>query len=229
MALQAVSSGAKWGIIPGSQEWGQRIYGPQYTGIGSLIEPDDGTYGLHRSQRASIDTDTDLKQKKFDLFSQFLKNGMGGAGGSGAFNFQMPSLPAPNYITAGPVWNQQQINAQSNLQRNNLMTQASNQSRQFSQDLGSRGFSPLSPMAMFNQQNNLMRANAGAASNETSLNFNSAQANSDAMLKGQGINANLYGDYIKSLSNQYSTQGDLAYKSRALQQDLFTSLLKGLM
>jgi len=202
----------------------------QYVDMMGVVEPQDNTALLNKTQSDNIYQDMDLKKKKFDLFSQFLKTGMGGMGsGSGSLNFQMPSLPGPNYINAGPVWSQQQINAQSNLQRGNLLTQASNQSRQFSNDLASRGFSPLSPMSMFNEQNNMMRANAGAAANETATNWTAAKGNSDATLAGQGINANLYGDYIKSLSNQNSTRADLQYKQQALQQDLFATLLKGLM
>lgn len=227
----ALKAGSKYKSIMGPEDaaWTPMGTTGQFAEMMGVVEPDDHSSFLNLAQGQGLIQDQKMKQQKFDLFSQYLKQGMGGLSGGGSMDVSMPSLPGPNYINPSAVYNQGQINAMSNLQRGNMLTQASNQSRQFNSDLAGRGFSPLSPMAMFNQQNNLMRANAGAASNETNLNFNAAKANSDAILGGQGINAQLYGDYIKSLSNQYSTNADMTYKNKALQQDLFTSLLKGLM
>lgn len=135
-----------------------------------------------------------------------------------------PSVPAPSYIGAGPVWSQGQIDAQAGLQRGNLLTQAGNLNQQFNRDLGSRGFSPLSPFGMLNSQNNLMRANAGAAANETSLNFDAAKANSDARLKASSINAQLYGDYARSLAD--SRNAEMGYMNN--QQKMKNEFLMGL-
>ncbi len=143
---------------------------------------------------------------------------------SGRMNVRTPNVPMPSYVNAGPVWTQGQIDAQAGLQRGNLLTQAGNQSAQFNRDLASRGFSPLSPFGMLNQQNNIMRANAGAAANETSLNFEAAKANSDAKLKGAQINAQLYGDYARSLAD--SRNAEMSYLNN--RQKMKNEFLMGL-
>lgn len=192
-----------------------------------------GPWGLGGGRQQVLDAQENatfkMQQQKWDM----VRNLFGGLGnGSFGLGFNMnsnpASIPAPAYIHAAPVWSQNQINSQANLQRNNLLTQANNSSRDFSQQMASRGFSPFSPFAMMNQQNNLMRANAGAAANETNLNFNSAQANSDAMLKAQGINAGLYGDYTRNLLGSQQSNLDYQLRSRGQQQDFIGMLLRSL-
>lgn len=229
MALSPVPMSAKYGFIPGSQSAGQAMgYGAGYQGIGSLITPDAGDYFSNMNAQENAAQDLQMKKKKFDLLSGlFGGGGMMGSGNASA-SYKPPTIPAPQYLNAGPVWSQSQIDAQSNLQRNNLLTQANNQSRDFSQGMASRGFSPFSPFAMQNQQNNLMHANAGAAANETNLNFNSAQANSDARLKAGSINAGLYGDYTKSLLGQGQFNADYQLRSQSQHQDFIGQLLRSL-
>lgn len=170
-----------------------------------------------------------LQKRKFDMFNDMLGKFNRGAGfGSGnASSRPMNSLPAPRYINAGPVWSQGQIDAQSNLQRGNLLTQANNQSRDFMNTMATRGFSPSSPFGLLNSQSNLMRANAGAAANETNLNFNAAKANSDARLDASRTNAGMYGDYIRSLAQQQQANANYNLQSQGQQFDIFRTLLQG--
>lgn len=170
-----------------------------------------------------------MKQRKFDIFNNLLgQYGRGGFGGIGnASSRPMNSLPAPRYINAGPVWSQGQIDAQSNLQRGNLLTQANNQNRDFMNTMATRGFAPNSPFGMLNSQSNLMRANAGAAANETNLNFNAAKANSDARLDASRTNAGMYGDYIRSLAQQQQANANYNLQSQGQQFDIFRTLLQG--
>lgn len=144
--------------------------------------------------------------------------------GSGSMKFTSPAIPAPNYVSAGPVWTQGQIDAQAGLQRGNLVSQATNESQQFNRNLASRGFSPLSPIGMLNQQNNIMRANAAAASNETGLNFDAAKANSDARLRAQQINAGMYGDYSRSIANQRQGEMDFYNKQQQMKNQFLMQL-----
>lgn len=199
----------------------------QYVDMFGLVSPDDNTGYLNRAKAEQLQSETGLAQQKFDL----LRNLFGRLGPS-SFNasasFQPSAIPAPRYISAGPVWTQQQIDAQSGLQRSNLMTQANNQSRDFTQNMARSGFSPMSPFAMMNSQNNMMRANAGAAENETKLNFDAAQANSDARLKAGGINAGIYGDYARALANQNQVAADFALKNAGAQRDWFSTIFRGL-
>lgn len=220
-----VEAGTRWGFIPGSQAAGSALYGPQYQGVYGGIAPPDS---LKNAQRDSILADMQLKQDKFGLLKGMLGNFDFGGGDGGFSSSPFGSIPAPNYVHPGPVWTQQQIDASGNLARGNLLTQAASQSQQFNKDLAGRGFSPLSPFGAFNNQSNIMRANSAAAANETNLNFGSAKANSDARLQGEGINANLYGDYVKSLSQQNQMQGDWNLKKMGFNFDILRSLLGGL-
>lgn len=229
MALQAVSSQARYGFIPGSADAmnGPFMNSPLYQGIASLIEP--GTPGMDSFAFDQRQKGWDQQNQKFDMWKKLFGNLTPGMGqGNSSFQYHSPNIPAPQYISTGPVWTQQQINSQANMQRNNLLTQANNQSRQFTQGLGSRGFSPMSMFGDFNSQNNLMHANAAAANNETQLNFNSAQANKDAELKAAGINAGLYGDYTRNLMGEAQAQNQFNLQSRGLQNDYLGMLMKGM-
>lgn len=201
----------------------------QYADMTGIIEPDNPFDNLLKgAQVDSLKLNDALKQKKFDMLSGFLRGfGNGSAGGTMSMT-PLHNIPGPRYLNAGPVWSQSQIDAQSNQQRGNLLTQAATASRGFGADLASRGFSPNSPFAMFNQQNNLMKANAGAATNETGINWTAAKANSDAKLGAEGINAGIYGDYIKSLASQNSIQADLWSRQQAQQMEMLRAILGGL-
>lgn len=148
---------------------------------------------------------------------------------SGNFDYSRhPALgvPAPNYIGTGGVYNQGQVDAQSNLQRANLQQQAGTSSQNFAASLGSRGFSPQgSPLADFYSQNAMMRANAGAAANETNLNFNAAKANRDAQIASSGVNANMYGSYTDALSRLADIQMRGQLQGGQQRFDLLRSLL----
>jgi len=227
MALQPIAAGTRYGFIPGSQEAGVAMgYGAGYKGIASLIGPAP-TWDL-----AAQDAQTnayDHANQKFDLFKGLLsKFNQGGLGNGSYSSMPMNSVPAPHYASGGNVYSQSQVNAQAGLQRANLLSQAQQNTRQFTQQLGSRGFSPMSPYAMLAGQSNTMRANAGAASNETNLNMMAAQANADARAKADATNASVYGSYANALGqqNQISSQYNLQKGSQ--NNDLLRILLSGL-
>lgn len=170
-----------------------------------------------------LDFQKEQAQKKWDAYRGILGNN------SGLFDFtRNPAfgIPKPNYVGTGGVYNQGQIDAQSNLQRANLQQQAASNSQNFASTLASRGFSPMgSPLSDFYQQSALMRANAGAAQNETQLNFNAAQANRDAQIKAQGVNAGLYGSYTDALSKLADIQMRGQLQAQGQRFDLLRSLV----
>lgn len=229
MAQATYRMGTQYRVVPGSEG----LWGPKYRGTYMAYEPPDpreqaGAEEI-RARTALVEQQAALQGQKFNIFKDLLGNfNRGGFGGIGnASSRPMNSLPAPRYINAGPVWSQGQIDAQSNLQRGNLLTQANNQNRDFMNTMATKGFAPNSPFGMLNSQSNLMRANAGAAANETNLNFNAAKANSDARLDASRTNAGMYGDYIRSLAQQQQANANYNLQSQGQQFDIFRTLLQG--
>lgn len=173
--------------------------------------------------RDQLNFQKEQAQKKWDAYRGVFGNT------SGLFDYtRSPAfgIPKPNYVGTGGVYTQGQIDAQSNLQRANLQQQAAGATQNFANSLASRGFSPMgSPLADFYGQSALMRANAGAAQNETTLNFNAAQANRDATLKAQGVNAGLYGSYADALSRLADVQMRGQLQAQGQRFDLLRSIL----
>lgn len=224
--------GTTWGSIYNAAKspWTQQGSNGQHMEMTGLIEPDNPfDNNLKAMQANALQQQTAQSQQKFDLLQSFLKGFKPGGAGSLNFSSNSPNLPAPNYLTPSPVYGQSQIDAMSGLQRSNLLGQAANSTRQFTSGLANRGFSPLSPMGNFMGQSNLMKAHAGAASNETNLNFNAAKANSDAQLQAQGINAGLYGNYIGALGQQRNIDAELAMKQLGMQYDTYNTILRGIL
>lgn len=136
------------------------------------------------------------------------------------------AIPQPGYVGTGGVYNQGQIDAMSNLQRGNLQQQAGTATNNFAASLGARGFSPMgTPLLDFYGQSAMMRANAGAARNETQLNFDAAKANRDAQIAAQGVNANMYGSYTDALSRLADVQMRGQTQSQSQKFDLLRMLL----
>ena len=227
----ALKAGSRYGSImnPGHSMWSPMGSQAQYYDVGGITEPDDNQAYVNLVQGNAIRQKTDLEQQKFDLMKGLFGKVSGGdLFGGGSFNMQPANVPAPRYISAGPVWSQSQIDARAGLDRSNLITQANNESRAFTGGLASRGFSPFSPFAGFNQQNNLMRAYSGAAANETNLNFNSAKANSDARLQAAQVNADMYRSHANALSQANQLNADFALKRTGQGQDFIGMLLRSL-
>lgn len=192
-----------------------------------VVEPDDNSAYVNFTKARAQEQATDLSKQKFDLLSGLLKGYKSNFAGS--IGAPANNVPAPNYMAYQPVYTQQQINAQAGLQRANLLNQADQQTRQFGQQMASRGFSPMSPYSMLAGQSNTMRANAGAAANETKLNFDAATANSDARIKTGGINAGIYGSYAGAIGQQNSLNTQWALQTRAQDNDIYKLLLSGLI
>lgn len=124
-------------------------------------------------------------QQLFPMYQQgfdTLNNAAKGGAASGVANPNMSGQPA---INAGPVYNQQQMQRQVN--QGNAQTDAATatQQRLNQQQNAGRGYSSNSPLLAMLNQSAQMGGNASKAQNEQALRFNSAQANSDQLLKGQ--------------------------------------------
>lgn len=234
--MQSYSPGGKFGFIPGSQEAGSRLYGPGYQGVYGYIEQDNPyDNALKAGQLESLNQQNSMAKRKFDMLAGLIGKNPFSGGGMGSSNFMSRpanNIPAPNYISAGPIWSQGQINAKAGQTRANLLNAADNQTDTAMRDMSSRGFSPFSPFATGMGQSNLMKAYGSAAQNETDLNFTAAKANSDARLQAAGINAGMYSGYADSLGRQNiansQSQMDAYMRDRGMQLDYFKSLLSTL-
>lgn len=228
----AFRPGTTWGSIfnQAKSPWTPQGSNGQYWDMTGVVEPDNPfDNNLKAAQANQITAQTDLAGKKFDILTNFLKGFKPGGSGGLSLSSNFPALPGPNYISPQPVYSQQQVDNMSGLQRSALLGQAQNQTRQFTQGLASRGFSPLSPLGQYMGQSNLMKANAGAAANETQLNFDAAKANSDARLTAEQVNTGRYGSYIDALSRQRSVDADLALKQLGMQYDIYSTILRGIL
>ena len=206
--------------------------------VGSVPMPgqtDAPLYGWRDFTRHPYQTPDWMARQKDQLGLQRMQIGnsllgqMASGSGNGMFNYsKMPAfgVPAPRYVGTGGVYTQGQIDAQSNLQRAGLQQQAATGNQNFASSLASRGFSPTgSPLLDYYQQAGMMKANAGAAQNETELNFNAAKANRDATISAQGVNANLYGSYTDALSRLADIQMRGQLQGQSQRFDLLRSLL----
>lgn len=230
----ALKAGSTYGSImnPGHSMWSPMGSQAQYYDVGGVTEPEDNQAFVNLATGYKIKDDNDRANQKFDLFKGLLGNmkGMMDGGGSGYGNYnQGMNIPAPRYASYSPVYSQSQVDAQAGLQRSNLMNQAQQSNRRFTQSLGQRGFSPNSPFGLLNSESSLMRANSGAAQNETNLNFQAAGANSDARIKTAQINSQLQGDYMRAMAQQQQGNSQYNLQRQSQQNDLFKMLLGGLM
>jgi hypothetical protein len=198
---------------------------PEYRDYGGTSWMDDYQQDQQRQTQYG-QQNADWKQRR-DLYDKL-------AGSFGNFNSSASSrsyggmIPQPSYASTGPIWNQQQINAQAGTQRAQMMAQAANQTRSYATSAAQRGFSPMSPLTQFMQQLSGQRANIGAAQNETNLNWNAAEGNRAAQQRGEGINAGLYGSYTSALarSRDQDMQAQAQGQSQKMEQ---YRLLAGLL
>jgi hypothetical protein len=231
--MATVPFGTQWGILPGSAHSNPLGSGAGYEGVGSMIAPNQGHNPQYQDYLAEQQQQTQWGQQNQDWANRNkLYNSM--LGGIGNFNSNMNYRSGSNYIhppsyaSTGPIWNQQQINAQAGNQRSQMMAQAANQTRGYANSAAQRGFSPMSPMTQFMQAISGQRANIGAAQNESNLNWSAAEGNRAAQQRGEGINAGLYGSYTSALARsrdqdmQAQAQG---YSQQMDQYRLLSSLL----
>jgi hypothetical protein len=166
-----------------------------------------------------------------NLFGSYGHKGWGAGfmgGGTMGSNPYGGWAQAPNYVNPSPVYTQQQINNQANLQRANLYANAANTNRQFAENSARSGFSPNSPAYQFMQNTNSWRAAQGAAANETNLNFNAAAANAQNILAGQQVNAGLYNDYMRALGEQQGQGLQYGLGIRGQDIGVLESFMRGL-
>lgn len=241
MSASVVPSGSKWAVLPGSVEAGSAIYGPQYTGVHTMMAPPppptmdstqatmlgNGLFADPFRQNTvwqQQDADRNRRNKVFDdLVGQLKSN-------NGNYNFKAwgSPIPAPTWASTAGVWSQDQINNQANAQRAQLFAQAANQQRGYTTKAAASGFSPMSPLTQFMGQVANQRAGANAAANETNLNWTAAQGNREASQRGESINAGLYGSYANALAQQQDMQFQAqtnAMNQRLQQQQLLASLV----
>lgn len=137
-------------------------------------------------------------------------------------------VPSPSYGSVSSVYTPQQISSEANAQRANLYAQAQNANRQYAMQAGAAGYSPMSPLTQFMTNTNNMRVAGNAAQNETNLRFNAAQANTDAALKQQQVNAGLYDAYSRALGVSQGQENQLQLGLRGQNLDLLHYLLGAL-
>lgn len=166
----------------------------------------------------------------FPLFQSLMEGGTGtGTGGSGGGNWwsdatstgsgsaaggsgYIPVGTQPK-IDAGPIWSDNQINAQVNAQiaANNART--AGQNRRIAQDLGSRGFGSRSPLAMaLTNQGNMANMAANAASDRT-IRWDAASGNAQQLLNSQKAQeaqfASRQAEQLENQKNQLGYKGSL--------------------
>ncbi len=185
-----------------------------------------------RAQNAQLRTQTEQSRQMFPMQMQkqkLLQSMLGrldfDGGGSISGRTDRSGIPAPNYLNAGPVWTQGQIDNEAGVQRGNLLQQAATSSQAFGNQMAQRGFSPMSALGGIVNQQNMGRAFAAAAENATHLNFNAAKANSDARLQAGGINAGMYGNYVDAKAKDRATVFDADFRQKQLSQTILQMIL----
>jgi hypothetical protein len=140
----------------------------------------------------------DQRQARFDkLFPYLTKALTGGAGGIG-------TVGTPPTISAGPVWNPQQIQQQVNSARANTDTQVASQGRQAQQQTAGRGFGSSSPLLSALQGNFQMQGMAQKEAAGREIPFQAAQANAKQLLDSQNARSGQFVTLEKIKSDQIS-------------------------
>lgn len=163
----------------------------------------------------------DFKNKVFGTFSPLIQNlfgqvggmlGQGGAagtGGAGAGGVPPPASgnsPQPN-ITAGPVWNPQQIQQQVNSTQAQNAAAAKSQQQQNQTKTAGQGWGSNSPLLQALNQgvgNNLLAQNSQAAQQ---IPWNAAQGNATQLLNSQQAQEGQWQDW---------NQADIARRQQAI-------------
>jgi hypothetical protein len=124
---------------------------------------------------------------------------------------------APPPITAGPVYNSQQMQQMQNQNAAQLQQGAAGQDARTSASLAGRGFGANSPLAMALQSANQANTRGQVAGTNTQLGLSAAQANAGQLLNSQ-----------QALSNQWATgnQLDIQRRTPLIQQQ--TAILQAL-
>ncbi len=129
-----------------------------------------------------------LQQDRFNQVFPYLRNELGGTGGSGqgGFGYQgQGQVGTQPQISDAPVYNEQQIQQQVNSQRAGNDAAAASQQRNVRQQMSARGYGANSPLAMelgVGIGNRNLQANADA---ERQLRFDAAGANARQVLGAQ--------------------------------------------
>jgi hypothetical protein len=159
------------GPLPGPTEMG---FGPDQEAIA-------------KTQAEASKFPYELKQQRFNQVFPWLQGMLGGTLGGikGPFTAGGAQIGTPPPISAGPVWDPQQI--QQNVNASRATTDASTQAqmRQASQSAAGRGMGANGPLVQALQgqlQNQNLATNVG---NEQSTRWNAALGNAGQLLKGQ--------------------------------------------
>lgn len=145
------------------------------------------------------------------MLSGQLLSGNGGAFTAGGSN------TAPPPITAGPVYNAQQMQQAQNANASQISAGAATQNQQTNNSLAGRGFGSNSPLSMALQGANDSNARGQIASSNTQLGLQGAQANATQLTNSQN-----------ALSNQWATGNQLDINRRTPYVQQRTALLQSL-
>lgn len=238
MAMQVLEPGSKWGIIPGSDIGRSPFEQPGYHGVYGVIGPPKPTgswlselndiSGYEQGQAANAQQRKQWGQQN-DAYDQLMKS-IDNQNSNSYYNFKSwgTPIPAPQFASTAGIWSQDQINKQANLQRAQVYAQAQNANMAYANRAAASGFSPMSPLTQFLQNNNMQRAAQSAATNQTNLNWTAAQGNREASQRGESINAGLYGSYTDALARQRQMMlqaQQQAFAQQQAQQQLLAGLI----
>jgi hypothetical protein len=160
----------------------------------------------------------ELKQQRWSQVWPWAQNLITSAGGQGEGGyFGGGPVGTVGNISDAPVYSQQRVQEQVNLQRAGNDAQAASRNQQLSRELAGRGYGSRSPLAMALQQANLNQAMGANTAGETQLRFDAARANAEQVLEGQKA---------REVQRSNLNQEDIA---RGQQQRTFlTNLLNGI-
>jgi hypothetical protein len=192
-----------------------------------------GTAGEYAAdaQTANAAADRAAKQGRFNSVFGLLSGMFGGGGGGGVAGFNVPGQGGPARaggsqvgaqptISAGPVWNPQQIDQQVNATRAKNDAAAESQMRGIRSSTTGRGFGSNSPLLQALQTG---VQNANTATNteaERAFRQQAAEGNATQMLKGQ-----------TAQEQQFASRQDEDIRRRApyfAQQNALIAALAGL-
>lgn len=152
---------------------------------GSIVE---STAGPDQEKIAQIQADASkfpyqLRDQHFKALFPMLQQGFGAMGG-GPFTAGGASGPGPA-ISAGPVWNPQQIQQRVNASRAQTDAATASQQKQAGEAAAGRGFSAMSPLTMALQGQVAGQGMATNAANENQIRWDAAGGNAKQTLEGQ--------------------------------------------
>lgn len=164
------------------QAFGQPLT-PKFGGTGPM------TWGPDQEKIAQIQADAskvpyELKQQRFNTIWPWLQGQLGGMSKGGPATAGGASGQGPD-ITAGPVWNEQQMQQQVNAGKARTDQQTQTAQREASAGAAGRGFGGSSPLVQALQGQLAGQGMAAKSAGEQQTRWNAAQGNAQQTLGSQ--------------------------------------------